>query len=139
MCRNPSITIIFLAFAAACGSAPPAAAPSFPDEALVEVAGSAGQLSVEVRSSPQPPVRGRAIFQLKVTGLHGGVEGLNIAVQPWMPLMGHGTSVKPVVKEMGNGVYEVSDVYLFMAGLWELRTEFEGEAVDHVAPQFEIH
>jgi hypothetical protein len=56
-----------------------------------------------------------------------------------MPLMGHGSSVTPLVKETGGGVYEVSDVVLFMPGLWELRTTLTGEVSDHVAPQFEIH
>jgi hypothetical protein len=55
-----------------------------------------------------------------------------------MPQMGHGTSVTPVVKDVGDGVYQVTDVYLFMAGLWELRTNIAGAMSDSVAPQFQI-
>jgi hypothetical protein len=96
-------------------------------------------LNVAVRSSPQPPVRGLTNFQLTVTDADGNaVSGLQLSVVPWMPQMGHGTSVTPVVKDVGDGVYQVTDVYLFMAGLWELRTNIAGAMSDSVAPQFQI-
>ncbi len=116
-----------------------AASLSFPETALTTERGSSGVLNVAVRSSPQPPVRGLTNFQLTVTDADGNaVSGLQLSVVPWMPQMGHGTSVTPVVKDVGDGVYQVTDVYLFMAGLWELRTNIAGAMSDSVAPQFQI-
>ena len=39
-------------------------------------------------------------------------------VVPWMPDHGHGASIVPSVTGMGNGVYAVANVDLFMAGVW---------------------
>lgn len=49
------------------------------------------------------------------------VEGAEITVTPWMPVMGHGVWEKPVVTERGGGKYQVGNVAIIMGGLWELR------------------
>ena len=49
------------------------------------------------------------------------VEGAEITVTPWMPVMGHGVWEKPVVTERGGGNYQVGNVVIIMGGLWELR------------------
>jgi hypothetical protein len=38
----------------------------------------------------------------------------------------------------GHGKYLLTEVNLFMAGLWELQTTISGPVSDYVAPQFEI-
>ena len=51
--------------------------------------------------------------------------------------MGHGSSA-PTVTPQGHGTYLVTEVYLFMPGLWVLETSIAGAASDHVDPQFQV-
>jgi hypothetical protein len=55
-----------------------------------------------------------------------------------MPAMGHGSSVEPVTTAKGNGTYVLDNVYLFMAGHWELRTTFSGSVTDRATPSFDV-
>jgi len=49
------------------------------------------------------------------------VEGAEIALIPWMTDMGHGVDEAPVVADLGDGLYRVSNINIIMAGNWELR------------------
>jgi hypothetical protein len=123
---------------AACSSgAPPAA--GFPADALTTTTSDSGSLRVEVRSSPQPPVRGTDSLELTVTGASDGAarDGLKITVTPSMPAMGHG-SADATVTPQGKGKYLVTDVYMYMAGTWVLKTTFSGPVSDHVELSFSI-
>ncbi len=102
---------------------------------------SEGGLTVEVRtSSADPPARGTVPIELYVTDAAGTpADDLTMVVVPFMPAMGHGASVKPVVKANGGGRYLVSNVNLFMAGRWELRTTFTGKTADHATPTLDVH
>ena len=116
---------------AGCGAAHPKAAsdagPTFPPTPLQTVVSTSGKLHVAAFSSPQPPVTGTTPFQLLVTDAAGApVTGLQLNVEPWMPVMRHGTSVVPTVTEKGDGIYEVSDVYFTMIGEWTLTTTVSG-------------
>jgi hypothetical protein len=96
-----------------------------------------------VRTSPQPPGRGTNYVELTVLGATDKVprSGLTLSVKPWMPAMNHGTSIVPKVSSAGDagaGTYLISDVDLFMPGLWQLRTTITGSMTDDVAPAFEI-
>jgi hypothetical protein len=99
-----------------------------------------GELSVEVRTSPQPPVRGTNLVELTVTSTVDGSPrpGLSIAMTPWMPAMNHGSSAIPTATPETGGKYLVMDVDLFMPGRWELRTSFSGPTKDYVAPAFDV-
>ena len=50
------------------------------------------------------------------------VQGASIAVLPWMPDHGHGTSVRAVVTESAStpGQYALEPLYFFMAGYWQV-------------------
>ncbi len=50
------------------------------------------------------------------------VQGATVAVLPWMPDHGHGTSVKAVVTESATtpGQYAMEPLYFFMAGYWQV-------------------
>jgi hypothetical protein len=125
---------------AACSSAAPASGPaSFPSSAYTTATSDSGALVVDVRTSPQPPSRGTDTIQLTVTQASDGsaVDGLTLSVQPWMPAMDHGTST-PTVTAQGGGVYLVTEVYLYMPGVWELRTSVSGPMTDHATPQLSI-
>jgi hypothetical protein len=124
-----------------CSSEPgTASSDSFPPAALSTVPSQSGALSIEVRTAPeQPPSRGPSSVQYRITGTDGNpVDGLVINAVPWMPAMGHGASVVPTVAPTGGGLYVISDVDLFMAGQWELRTTFAGPPQDSVTPTFDI-
>lgn len=110
--------------------------------AAAVVISDGGAYRVSVHSAPDAaPSRGVNTLRLVFTRVADGtpVSGLELDVLPWMPAMGHGTSVKPSVESGPDpGSYTVTDVNLFMAGLWEIRTTIGGSASDHVAPQFDI-
>jgi len=131
--------------AAACSSAsPPAEVVGFTASPLVTATSAGGSLSVDVRTSPQPPIEGLQEAQVVVTDTASGqpVDGLSLTVVPWMPAMGHGTSLVPTVTAKGNGVYEIDQLSLFMAGEWELRLTFDGappsNTGDTANPAFDV-
>jgi hypothetical protein len=126
---------------AACSSAGQASPPlSFAAQADMEEKGDAGVLEVQVRASPDPPWQGTIAVELTVMAAADGIpqDGLSIAMVPWMPAHGHGTSLTPVVTPEGNGKYLVTQVDLFMAGYWELQTTLSGPLSDYVAPGYNI-
>ncbi len=119
---------------AACSS------PAAPPSGVVAVTSASGALRVEVRTSPQPPVRGTNGAELTVTNVADGTprDGLTVAVVPWMAAMNHGSSTIPTVTAAGGGRYEVADLDLFMPGHWVLRADFSGPVQDHAEPALDI-
>jgi hypothetical protein len=107
---------------------------------LMTVTSQSGNLKIAVRTSPQPPVRGTNNIELTITGATDGAprDGLALGIKPWMPAMGHGTSIVPMIAPETGGKYLVSNVDLFMAGLWELRLTIPGTPQDYAAPSFQI-
>lgn len=125
----------------ACSSAP-SVTPSdggFPAQPLDTLDSESGRLHLELRSSPQPVVRGTNDAELTVTDARTGApqEGLTITVAPWMPSMNHGSS-NATVTALGGGKYHLADVYLYMPGLWELETTFTGPVSDHAQPTVQV-
>jgi hypothetical protein len=114
----------------------PTAATSFP----LEKPSDSGALSIQVTATPDPPTVGTNSFELTITRTADGstVDGLTVAVVPYMPSMGHGTSAPPTVIAEGGGKYLVSNVYLFMPGVWELKTTISGAVNDDVEPTFQL-
>jgi hypothetical protein len=113
---------------------------SFPASPLLAADSDGHLLHIELRSSPQPLERGVNALQFTISDASSGqpVSGLLFSLQPWMPDMGHGSSVTPVVLEQGAGVYEVSNVSLSMPGTWQLRATFSGPVNDTVEPSVQI-
>lgn len=112
----------------------------FPDEPLLAQASDGGQLTIELRTSPsQPPARGLSIVELSIADAQGDpMDDLVVTAVPWMPDMGHGTSVKPTVTNAGGGKYEIDNVNMFMPGRWDLRTEMTGPLDDSATFAFQI-
>jgi len=138
--RRTLAAAIVLVAATGCGATPVEPQPvSFPSIPLQSVESAGGHLHVGVWSSPQPPAQGNSAFRYVVTDDSGKpVDGLDVAVQPWMPDMDHGTGVTPSIQPMGAGVYELTNVYLFMPGRWQLRTTFTGAVTDAATPDFQV-
>lgn len=112
----------------ACGSAP--APAGFGAQPYVTVMSQTKHFSVAVRTDPQPPTRGDQSVEFTIADATTGAAetGLALNVVPWMPVMGHGTSVVPSVAEPSPGVYRIANVDLFMAGLWALKTTISAPA-----------
>src|SRR5262245_27731366 len=111
------------------------------EEALAVATSMSGLLQVNARTlDGKAPARGANGFDLEViqAGDDTALSGLTLTLTPWMPAMGHGTSVRPTVTEVGDGHYHADDVYLFMPGLWELRIAIDGSIQDDAAPRFQI-
>lgn len=81
-----------------------------------------GKMVVTIMSAdPAPPAQDLDAFTVKITDGSGNpLSNLPITVTPFMPQMGHGVGTTPVVAAQSGGVYDVSDVYLFMPGIWQL-------------------
>jgi hypothetical protein len=128
-----------LCIACACSGGSPPTATTFPAEAYTTTTSTSGALSLDVRTSPQPPSRGTNAVEMILTRVSDGqrVDGLTLDVVPWMPAMGHGTST-PTVTAQGGGVYLVTEVYLYMPGVWTLQTAISGAMTDHAAPQVTV-
>ncbi len=143
----PHVFIVCVAtslLASCSGGSEPILATSFDDLAptpLATAEGDSGNLKVAVYSTPtQPPAAGEVGMVMVVTAATTGapVEGLSLAVTPWMPAMGHGSCCVPTFKDMGKGRYESKDVSLVMQGEWQLRTQFSGKVDDSAAPTFDV-
>ena len=134
--------LVVAAIFAGCGSTSDAAdgPHSFPEAPYAVIVSEKKHLTIEVRTGPtQPPARGHAEVELLVLDEQGApVDGLQLGVTPWMPAMGHGTSVTPIVQGAGDGKYVVRDVVMYMAGRWELRTTFSGGVTDSATPVFDV-
>jgi hypothetical protein len=129
-----------LALTACSGPAPTSGTPTFSGTVYLTATSASGALRVDMRTWPQPPAMGTNALELTVTDAADGAprDDLTVAVSPWMPAMNHGSSAIPTVTPQGHGKYLVTEVYLFMPGLWQLRTSFSGGVTDHVTPAVEI-
>lgn len=130
-----------------CGTSTPVAPADSADGATLPAAPlrtintDAGKLRVDIRTGPQqPPSRGTQTIELAIVDAmtNAPATGLTIVVVPWMPAMGHGTSLTPSVNEVSPGTYVITNVGFFMPGTWELRTVISGPVADHAAPSFQI-
>jgi hypothetical protein len=105
----------------------------------IEALGTKGVVKIEVVMTPNPPVRGSNSARATIMSMDGVPEdGLTVTVRPWMPSMGHGTSVTPTVTPLGGGVYQLDDLDLFMPGRWELRMTLTGPVNDSAKPAMDV-
>jgi len=140
--RSNELAFCVVLLCAGCGGAPPDAVldGSFPEAPYAVVFSDEKRLFIEVRTSPgQPPRRGHAAVQLAVKDEQNApVDGLTVQATPWMPAMGHGAPVDPMVSAIGEGKYVVQNVSMFMPGRWELHTTFSGPVADTAMPVFDV-
>jgi hypothetical protein len=136
------VGLALVAALAACGGTNATAGDGgFPSTPLSSVASTGGALNVSVYTAPeQPPVRGVVSIRYVVKEASTGtpVDGLTLELTPWMTAMGHGASVTPTVQALGQGIYDVSNVDMFMPGPWQLRTTFSGSVNDTVNPTVQV-
>lgn len=128
---------------AACGDSGSADTGTFATTPATVLTTETGRFRIALHSAPDAtPSRGVNALRLVVTKVADGTpaSGLDVDIVPWMPAMGHGASVKPSVTPATDpGVYTVSNVNLFMPGLWEIRATIGGATPpDHATAQFEV-
>jgi hypothetical protein len=100
--------------------------------------GDGSKLSfVLVSSDPGPPLRGTNTWEVKVLDASGQpVTGATLTVTPYMPEHGHGSQVVPTITADGQQ-YKVSNLYLFMPGLWQVTIQAtNGSVTDSAAFTF---
>jgi len=113
----------------------------FPAAPYETVTSQEGMLNVSTWTSPnQPPIRGVIAVKLSVTNAANGdtQDGLTLSVNPVMPVMGHGSSTVPQVSAIGDGVFVITDMYLFMAGRWNLDITFAGSVTDNATIPLDV-
>lgn len=106
-----------------------------------ELSSETGALRVALHASPGGvPVRGKNTVALDVVRVDADEPAahLSLSMLPFMPAMGHGSSVVPRCSEEDSGHYRCDDVVLAMPGLWELRTTFSGAEADSVVFRFDV-
>jgi hypothetical protein len=85
-----------------------------------------------------PLTRGLGAVRVVASADGGTLLNEALTLTPWMPAMGHGSSVIPSVEVDPDGGFIVTRLSLPMPGTWELRCDFSGEESDHVVASFEI-
>ncbi|MBX3181738.1 MAG: FixH family protein [Polyangiaceae bacterium] len=85
-------------------------------------------------ADPAPPARYDNRWTLAVEDAASSpVLGATLRVNPDMPEHGHGVLRPVIVAELGDGRYQLDDVYLHMPGYWEIPIEVRsGDTVDEV-------
>src|ERR1700733_7235550 len=103
--------VLALLFTSACSGAPAgppgsagdpdasaSADGSFAGDPYVSVSSDNGGLKLDVRTDPQPPPRGTCTAEITIPDANGAPQdGLTLAIVPWMPAMGHGSSIRTSV------------------------------------------
>lgn len=72
-------------------------------------------------ADPAPPSKKQNTWTVHVKDADGNdVSGATLTVNPNMPEHGHGSTQTTAVTDLGDGMYELSPVYLQMAGYWAI-------------------
>ncbi|AGC48052.1 hypothetical protein MYSTI_06779 [Myxococcus stipitatus DSM 14675] len=107
---------------------------------VATVTSTSGRLRIDALTDVLPLRRGPRSFLFRVTESTTGkpVPGLRLAVQPWMPTMGHGLDEPVRITARGDSDFEVSELDLFMPGAWELRLTLSGTVDDKAVVAFKL-
>src|SRR4051812_20221326 len=74
-----------------------------------------------VSSTPAPPARGLDDWTLRITDSAGQpLTTVPLAILTLMPEHGHGSPTIPQISNQGGGNYKVSQLNLFMPGIWRI-------------------
>jgi len=103
---------------------------------LVKSAASQKLKVTLISADPAPPARDNNHWTVKITDAAGAPITDPIAVTPRMPDHGHPSSVDPIVTPNGDGTYDISKLYFFMAGLWQVTFSTNEVPADSVAFSF---
>jgi hypothetical protein len=147
-----SLTILSSAWTLSCSSSDASAAGEDGGEADSGVVGCESSPMAEVYSAdmvhagaqgkyeftltaatPAPPGQFANAWTMKIVDASGKTPAIaDIAVVPRMPLMNHGSDQTPQLQSNADGTIGISDIYLFMPGLWTVTftVSANGSSVD---------
>jgi hypothetical protein len=92
---------------------------------LTQASASGAYTAVLQAADPAPPAKANNTWTIEIRDAdQAPVGGLTITPSAIMPDHGHPPSVKPVATAKGGGTYEVTPLYFFMAGYWEVTLTF---------------
>lgn len=84
-------------------------------------------------ADPAPPARGGNVWKVRLLDHDKNpVTGAQITVRPYMPDHGHGASAVPNIAADGD-TYIISNLDLFMPGVWELTLKQTGAGTGDTA------
>ncbi len=129
-----------LGFVLGCSGTIDGGTATFPQSAYSTTQTMGGDYAIALRSAPsQPPTRGEMELLLSVTNTATSqtVDGLELTVDPWMPAMGHGSSMTPIVTPRGGGDYLVTNVVLAMPGTWQINVTGVGSCMTTIPLEVE--
>lgn len=80
----------------------------------------------------EPPISGKNSLEFILAEEDGApIVGADVTVTPFMPSMGHGSTEDPVVEELDNGMYSVTNILYTMKGEWSLTFQVETGSEEH--------
>lgn len=86
-----------------------------------------------LKSDPAPLIKGTNTWQIGLADESGhSIKDAEITTTPYMPDHGHGTSIVPRATAQDGG-YEITPLYLYMGGIWEMTISAKTEAVEDSA------
>lgn len=82
---------------------------------------------------------GKAIIILLKSGNPTALENEQLDAYLWMKSMGHGSS-PIVIRNLGNGIYELSEIYFTMPGDWQLHLAIKNgnTIIDDIEYNYEL-
>lgn len=98
----------------------------------LEKVSASGKLHVRLLSAqPAPPEKGDNVWTVELDDDTGKpIDGASVSMTPFMPDHGHGSAKTPVATPTGEpGKYKIDQIYLPMAGYWEMTVHVGSEQV----------
>jgi YtkA-like len=83
--------------------------------------------------APAPPALGTTTWTLKILDASGQPvkDATFTDIKTWMPQHMHPSTALPVPASNGDGTYDVTNLYLYMAGVWQVTfTAKSGDTTD---------
>jgi len=102
--------------------------------------GSVGAVMMHLmEATPAPPAKGENTWKMMLMTAGGDpISGAELTATPFMPDHGHGATVKAVITDMGDGMYKVAPLDLFLDGYWTITFDVKapGDVNDQVVFAF---
>jgi hypothetical protein len=86
-------------------------------------AGEHGIYTFEILDDDNPPpALGTSTWVVKITDASGQLvaNAMMPDIKPWMPQHNHGSTATPLVTNNSDGTYKITNLYLYMAGVWQI-------------------
>jgi hypothetical protein len=83
--------------------------------------------------APKPPALGTLTWTLKIADAKGQPvkDATFPEIKTWMPQHLHGSTAMPTATSNGDGTYTIDNLYLYMAGVWQVTfTAKSGDTTD---------